>query len=137
MDITESCRVVVPVRAPPVRGIQTDPLPRSFFDDPRSGLAGILGVLQLNVCAKRFIEHFIGLWLRILCISHGLFNADDLMALRALAEAMTGAIHFVLWSKPTHVGQFWFFHADSFPQAGTDCYPCGVQTAPLPTRLHV
>ena len=118
MDITESCRVVVPVRAPPVRGIQTDPLPRSFSDDPRSGLAGILGVLHLNVCAKRFIEHFIGFWLRILCISHGLFDADDLMALRALAEVMTGAIHFVLWSKPTHVGQFWFFHADSFPQAG-------------------
>ena len=118
MDITESCRVVVPVRAPPMRGIQIDPLPRSFSDDPRSGLAGILGVLQLNVCAKRCIEHFIRFWLRILRIRDRLFDADDLMALGALAEAMTGAIHFVLWSKPTHVGQFWFFHADSFPQAG-------------------
>src|SRR5438876_6055412 len=86
-----------------------------LFDDPRIGLAGVLGVLQLNVRAKRFIEHFIGLWLRTLCISHGLFDADDLMPLGALAEAMTGAIHFVPWSKPTHVGQFWFFHADSFP----------------------
>jgi hypothetical protein len=23
---------------------------------------------------------------------------------------MTGAIHFVPWSKPTRIGQFWFFH---------------------------
>ena len=75
-------------------------------------------VLQLSVRAKRFIQHFIGFRLRILCIGHDLFDADDLMALRALAEAMTGAIHFVPWSKPTHVGQFWFFHASSFPQAG-------------------
>jgi hypothetical protein len=78
----------------------------------------ILGVLQLNVCAKRLIEHFIGFWVRILYISHGLFDADDLVALRAFAEAMTGAIHFVPWPKPTHGDQFWFFHADSFPQAG-------------------
>lgn len=55
-------------------------------------LAEILGVLQLNVCAKRFIEHLIGFWLRILRISH---DADDLKALRALAKAMTGAIHFL------------------------------------------
>jgi hypothetical protein len=48
------------------------------------------------VCAKSFIDHFGGFWLRILCISHGLFDADDLIALRAFAEAMTGAIHFVL-----------------------------------------
>ena len=75
-------------------------------------------MLHLNVCAKRFIEQFIGFWLRILCISHGLFDADDLMALRTLAEAMTGAIHFVPWSKPTHICQFWFYHASSFPQAG-------------------
>jgi len=32
----------------------------SFSHDPRSGLAEILSVLQLNVCAKRLIEHFIG-----------------------------------------------------------------------------
>jgi hypothetical protein len=53
------------------------------------------------------------------------------VALRAPAEAMTGAIHFVPWSKPTRVGQFWFFHVPSFPQAGSDCYPCGFQTDPL------
>jgi hypothetical protein len=74
-------------------------------------------VLQLNVRAKRFIEHFICFRLRILCISHDFFDADDLMALRALAETMTGTIHFVPWSKPTQAGQFWFFHASSFPQA--------------------
>jgi hypothetical protein len=87
-------------------------------------LAEILGVLQLNVFAKRFIEHLIGFWLRILRISHGFFDADDLKALRALAKAMTGAIHFLPWSKPSHVGQFWFFHADSFPQTGELCQPC-------------
>jgi hypothetical protein len=69
-----------------------------------SGLAEILGVLELNVCAKHFIEHFSGFWLGVLCIRHGLFDADDLVALRALAEAMTGVIHFVPWSKPPHVG---------------------------------
>jgi hypothetical protein len=79
-------------------------------------------VLKRNVRAKRSIEYFIGFWLRILCISRDLFDADDLLTLRALAKTMTGAIHFVLWSEPTHVGQFWFFHAFSFPQAGTDCY---------------
>jgi hypothetical protein len=80
--------------------------------------AGVLGVLQLNVSVKRFIEHFIGFWVGILWTGHCLFDADDLMALRALANAMTGAIHLVLWSKPTHVDQFWFFHADSFPRTG-------------------
>ena len=72
--------------------------------------AGILGVLQLNVCAKRFIEHFSGFSLSTRSVGHGFFDADDLMALRALPEAMTSAIHFVLWSKPTRIGQFWFFH---------------------------
>ena len=75
-------------------------------------------MLQLNVRAKRFIKRFISFRLRILCISHDFFDADDLMALGTLAEAMTGAIHFVPWSKPTHVGQFWLFHASSFPHAG-------------------
>ena len=105
---------------------------RGLSDDPRSGLAEALGVLQLNVCAKHFMEHFIGFWLRILCICHGLFDADDLMALRALAEAMTGAIHFVPWTKPTNVGQFWLFHAPSFPHARRFGYPVDIQTDPLP-----
>jgi hypothetical protein len=76
---------------------------RLFSHDP-GGLAGILGVLQLNVCAKRLMEHFTGFSLSTRSIGHGLFDADDLMALRALAEAMAGAIHFVPWSKPTRVG---------------------------------
>ena len=96
-----------------------------------SGYVEVLGVLQLNVCAKRFREHFSCFWLRIRCISHGLFDADDLMALRAFAEVMAGTIHFFLGSKPTHVGQFWFFHAPSFPQAGELCQP-EIQAAPLP-----
>jgi|SRR5260370_39536288 len=75
-----------------------------------SGLAKILGVLQLNVCAERFMEYLTGFLLSTRSIGHGLFDADDFMALRALAEAMTGAIHFVYWSKPTRTGQFWFFH---------------------------
>jgi len=94
-------------------------------------------VLRLSMCAKRFIEQFIGLSLRTLCISHGLFDADDLMARRALAEAMTGAIHFVLWSKPTHVSQFWCFHAFSFPQAGLLFQSFGLQTPRLPIPIRV
>jgi len=81
-----------------------------------SGYVEVLGVLQLNVRAKRFIEHFAGLLLSTRSIGHGLFDADDLMAIRALAKAMTGTIHFVPWSKPTHVGQFWLFHTPSLPQ---------------------
>ena len=89
------------------------------------GLDGILGVLQLNVYAKRFIEHFAGFSLSTPSIGHGLFDADDLIAVRALAEAMTGAIHFVLWPQPARTGQFWFFHAPSVPQAGRRGYPFG------------
>ncbi len=95
------------------------------------GLAEILGVLQLNVCAKRFREHFRRFWLRIPCISHGLFDADDLKAFRAFTEVMTRTIHFFLGPKPTHVGQFWFFHAPSFPQAGELCQP-EIQTPVYP-----
>ena len=68
-----------------------------------SGCVEVLGVLQLNVCAKRFIEHFAGLLLSTRSFGHDLFDADDLMALRALAEAMTGAIHFV-------PGGYFYFH---------------------------
>ena len=87
------------------------------------GLAKILGVLQLNVCAECFIEHFSRFCLRIPCIGHGFFDADDLMTLGAFAEVMTGTIHFFLGSKPTHVGQFWFFHFPSVPQAEELCQP--------------
>jgi hypothetical protein len=76
----------------------------------------VLGVFQLGVCAKRLIEHFVSLSLSTRSIGHGFFDADDLMALRALAEAMTGAIHFISWSKPTYIGQFWSCHMASFPQ---------------------
>jgi hypothetical protein len=47
------------------------------------------------------------------------------MALRALAETMTGAIHFVPWPKPTHGGQFWLFHTSQFPTRQTIWLPCG------------
>jgi hypothetical protein len=53
------------------------------------------------------------------------FYADDLTALRALAEAMTRAIHFILWPKPSHVGQFWLFHAPQFPTRHTVWLHCG------------
>jgi hypothetical protein len=51
--------------------------------------------------------------------SHGLFDADDLMALGALAETMTGAIHFAPSPKPTRVDQFWLFHDHQFSTAQT------------------
>ena len=80
-------------------------------------------MLQLNVRAKRFVQRFIGFLPSARPVGDGLFDADGFIALRALAEAMTGAIHFVPWSKPTHVGQFWPFHAVSFPQAGQLDHP--------------
>jgi hypothetical protein len=46
------------------------------------------------VYAERLIENFAGFSESTRSIGHGLFDADDLTALRALAEAMTGAIHF-------------------------------------------
>jgi hypothetical protein len=97
---------------------------RSMF-----GLREVLGMLKLDVYTEHFREIFSGFWLRILCVCNGLFDADDLMAFRALAKVMTGAIHFVPWSKPTHGGQFWLFHVLSFPQAAFRRYPCGFQIA--------
>jgi len=75
-------------------------------------------MLQINVFPKCFIERFIGFLGSARPIGHGFFDADGFMARRALAEAMTGAIHLVPWPKPTYIGQFWPFHAVSFPQAG-------------------
>src|ERR1700681_3947670 len=94
-----------------------------------------LGMFQLNVYAEYLIEYFSGFLLRLLSIGFGLFNTDDLTALGTFAEEMTGAIHFVPGAKPTHVGQFWFLHAPSFPLAEPFSYPCGNQTDPLP-NLH-
>ena len=90
---------------------------------------------QLNVCAEYVIEYFPGLLLRLQSIGFGLFDTDDLTALGTFAEEMTRAIHFVPGAKPTHVGQFWFLHAPSFPLAEPFSYPCGNQTVPLP-NLH-
>jgi hypothetical protein len=81
-----------------------------------SGYVEVFGVLQLNVCAKGFIERFIDFLPSARPIGHRLFDADGFMALRALAEAVTGAIHLVPWPEPTYIGQFWPFHAVSFPQ---------------------
>jgi hypothetical protein len=50
------------------------------------------------------MKHLTGFLLSTRSIGSGLFDADDFMALRALAEAMTGGIHFVPWSKPTRIG---------------------------------
>jgi hypothetical protein len=77
------------------------------------GYVEVLGVLEFDVRAKRFIKRFVGLSLSTRSIGHSLFDADDLTALRALAEAMTGAIHFVFWPKPTYFGQFWLFDMPS------------------------
>ncbi len=82
-----------------------------FFDD----FAGVLGMLQLVVCTKCFIDPFGGFRLRTLGIGHGLFDAYNLTALRALAEQMTSIIHFNSRSKPFDIGQFGFFHDIRFP----------------------
>ena len=83
--------------------------------DPGSGLAEIFGVLYFNVYTKRFMEYFSGFRLGVPCIRHGLFDADNLAAFRALAEAMTGVIHLYPRSKPIHISQFWCSHCSQFP----------------------
>jgi hypothetical protein len=101
-----------------------------------SGYVELPGVRQFNVCAKRFIELFAGLLLSTRSLGHGLFDADDLMTFRTLAEAMTGSIHFIPWPKPSRLGQFWLFHAPSFPQARRFGYPLDIQTDPLAHTCH-
>lgn len=81
-----------------------------------SGAASVLGVSKFSVCAKRFMEHFTGFSLSARSIGDGLCDADDLIALRAPAEVVTSAIHFVPRSKPSHVRQFWIFHTLILPQ---------------------
>jgi hypothetical protein len=72
-------------------------------------------VLQVGVFAKRFKEPFIGFPQSARPIGHGFFDADNLLALRALAKAMTGAVHFVLRPKPTYIRQLWFVHLAALP----------------------
>ena len=79
--------------------------PRKSYD-----VVEILEMRKLNVFSKRFREHFSGFRLGVLGICDGFFNADDVMAFGALAEVMTGVIHFYPWSKPSHMGQFWCSH---------------------------
>jgi hypothetical protein len=71
------------------------------FGGGHGGYVELLGMLQLNVCAKCFIERFIGFLPSAWPIGNGLFDADGFMALRALAEAVTGTIDLVPWPKPT------------------------------------
>jgi hypothetical protein len=84
-------------------------------------------VFQLDVRAEYLIEYFPGFLLGLSSIGFGLFDADNLMALGTLADEMTGAIHFVFRAKPTHVGQFWFLHAHSFPLAELFGYPIEIR----------
>jgi hypothetical protein len=49
---------------------------------------------------------------------------------RAHAGAITGAIHFVPWAKPTYVSQFWLFHAVRFRQAGQFDHPLNACHSP-------
>jgi hypothetical protein len=83
------------------------------------------------VRAERLINHFTGFSLSIRSIGHGLFDAENLLAARALAEAVTGAIHFVLWPKPTRTSQFGLFHIQSFVFAGIAAY-CNASRNPFP-----
>ena len=80
-------------------------------------------MLQPDVRVKCFIKRFIGFLPSAWPVGNGLFDADGFMALRALAETVTGAIHLVPWPKPTYVGQFWPFHAVSFPPTGQLDHP--------------
>jgi hypothetical protein len=37
---------------------------------------------------------------------------------------VTGAVHFYPWSKPPHLGQFWFCHVPGFPIAQPRLFTC-------------
>ena len=91
-------------------------------------------MFQLNVSAECLIECFTGFLLRLLSIGFGLFDTDDLTALGTFAEEMTGAIHFVPGAKPTHIGQFRFVHAPSFPLAEPFSHPCLLQSRDFTQR---
>ena len=80
-------------------------------------------MFQFDVSAEYLVECFPGFLLRLLSIGFGLFDTDDLTAFGTFAEEMTGAIHFVPWAKPTHIGQFRFLHAPSFPLAEPFSHP--------------
>lgn len=75
------------------------------------GLGGIeSSEFQLNVCAKSFTERFIDFLPTTPSVGHGLFDADDLVTSRTLAEAVTGTVHFAPWSESINGGQFWLSH---------------------------
>ena len=90
-------------------------------------MAEVFRVFQLDVRTEYLVEYFPGFLLRLSSIGFGLFDADNLTALGTPADEMTGAIHFVLGAKPTHVGQFWFLHAHSFPLAELFGYPIEIR----------
>ena len=52
----------------------------SFSHYPGSGLAEILGVLQLNVCAKRLMEHITGFLLSTRSIGDGVLATNPAIA---------------------------------------------------------
>ena len=74
-----------------------------FSQDSRNGSVHALKMFTFNMCAKHFVEHFSGFRLRTLWLCHDFFHTDDLVAFRALAKAMAGAVHFNSWAQPSHV----------------------------------
>jgi hypothetical protein len=83
------------------------------------------------VCAKGCMEHFTGFSPSARSIGDGLRDADDLIALRAPAEVVTSAIHFVLWPKPSHFRQFWIFHELQPGRSPSIPCACRIQQAKL------
>jgi len=59
------------------------------------------------------------------------------MELRALAEAMTGAIHFVPWSRPTALVNSGFFMPQVSHRPGVFGYRVDIQTVAQPFRAAI
>jgi len=106
-----------------MRGIQTDPLPRSFSDDPRSGLAGVLAHVDIcEVKLKLFPQR-----IQVLgCCSDLAFGTKLYFP--------TGRAFALNRNRPDMLRDYErrLFHSSSFPQAQPTRYPYGFQTAPLP-----
>jgi hypothetical protein len=105
-----------------MRGIQTDPLPRSFSDDPRSGLAGVLAHVDIcEVKLKLFPQR-----IQVLgCCSDLAFGTKLYFP--------TGRAFALNRNRPDMLRDYErrLFHSSSFPQAQPTRCPYGFLSAPL------
>jgi len=104
-----------------------------FSHDPGSGLAGVLFKRKQRIAVNvlyRLVKQFL---------------LGDVERLDSGCQSTVGDCQYLEYPPlvkrgyevSSSGGELPFSHADSFPQVGTDCYSCGFQTAPLPTRAFL